>query len=249
MTMDSAWWRDKLDTSDLYGSMWGDVIDCLAAEEKAHAITLGALAESERLRVARDHMLDDCGNKILALKAKLAAVTLDNARPREVVGWFAREMERQLKANDSKGHWDECDRRWLTAQARVNLSEIDRLCLADKDAIVKAAADAANFCMMIADNQTWPRPALASAPSDVPSAASLAIDNARLTGVLLRLAEPMSGFSTEHAREIIRAALTHTPDAMVQEVREVLKRVRGLYLPESVEAAIDALLEKLGGKP
>jgi len=70
---------------------------------------------------------------------------------REAVRWFAGEMERQLQANDGKSGWEDCGRHWLADQARTNLNEAVRLNYSEKDAIVKAAADAANYCMMIAD--------------------------------------------------------------------------------------------------
>jgi hypothetical protein len=54
----SAWWREKLLTSDLYGSLWDDIIADFAFEEKSHAVTREALAESERLRVEAGHDSD-----------------------------------------------------------------------------------------------------------------------------------------------------------------------------------------------
>jgi hypothetical protein len=54
VTRDSAWWSHKVETTE-YGTTvdfpYGDIIADLAAEEKAHAVTREALAESERLRV------------------------------------------------------------------------------------------------------------------------------------------------------------------------------------------------------
>jgi hypothetical protein len=93
MTRDSAWWRDKLDTSDLYGSMWGDVIDCLAAEEKAHAITREALAASEaagqKAEQERDQWranaeLGACEETCAIVKALSDAVKIQNVTLRRL---------------------------------------------------------------------------------------------------------------------------------------------------------------------
>jgi hypothetical protein len=51
--------------------------------------------------------------------------------------------------------------------------------------------------------------------------AAVTLYNARLKGVLRRLAEPMSGFCTEHAREIIRAALAACREKLDSAEKEV----------------------------
>jgi hypothetical protein len=116
--------------------------------------------------------------------------------------------------------------------------------------------------MMIADNQTWPRPALASAPSDVPSAASLAIDNARLRGIIERFIREYVVCPDdtavvcpvlEGARTEMRAALSSTPDAMVERVRRVIGLLismveGGESMTTKAWEDIDTLLREIGGK-
>lgn len=72
---------------------------------------------------------------------------------RSEVRRFAERMEKQLAANDHKGHWADCDSEWLLARARDELAELEQAILdCDSEAIRNEAADAANFCMMICDN-------------------------------------------------------------------------------------------------
>jgi hypothetical protein len=85
----SAWWREKVGTSDLYGTMWNEIIEDLAASERSDAIHLEALAESERLRVKteewRDELDTECTNRqlrIYELEKKLKALM----EPAEDVG-------------------------------------------------------------------------------------------------------------------------------------------------------------------
>lgn len=81
------------------------------------------------------------------------------------------------------------------------------------------------------------------------------VDWATVDRVDAALAAPAPVLMTDKERyrnyleRLSDAALAAPADALAQEVRDVLKRVSGLYLPESVEAAVDALLAKLGGKP
>jgi hypothetical protein len=90
--------------------------------------------------------------------------------PREEVLWFAERMERKLKANDHKGHWDNCEMGYLSRRLHQEAKELSRALRKLADEIEKAAvyapivelatienvideaADCANFSMMIADN-------------------------------------------------------------------------------------------------
>ena len=77
--------------------------------------------------------------------------------------WFAAEMEKQLKANDHKGGWQDCDIWWLfkrldqekyeLVKAIMNLEKYWAEPLSPLYAaqLIKEAADVANFAMMIAD--------------------------------------------------------------------------------------------------
>jgi hypothetical protein len=76
---------------------------------------------------------------------------------REPVKWFAEQMENKLKENDHKGGWDSCDIYWLWKrlqdESKELLTAIDlyRDLGADKNNIIKKAADVSNYAMMIAD--------------------------------------------------------------------------------------------------
>lgn len=71
---------------------------------------------------------------------------------REPVRWFAQHMETQLKANDHKGGW-KGDRigslfdRMLDEEREL----FEVIGTANNEAIIREAADVANFAMMIAD--------------------------------------------------------------------------------------------------
>lgn len=75
---------------------------------------------------------------------------------RSEVQWFATEMEKQLKANDHKGGWKDCDPWDLLNRADEELMELRDAVFKGEhgggaDRIIHEAADVANFCMMIAD--------------------------------------------------------------------------------------------------
>lgn len=89
---------------------------------------------------------------------------------RESVMWFSREMEAKLAINDHKGGWAACDVRWLLKRLNEELEELQNVIMTrqlesgyrsageglslidtDNEAIIKEAADVANFAMMIAD--------------------------------------------------------------------------------------------------
>ena len=70
---------------------------------------------------------------------------------RPVVGAFAQEMERQLRANDYKIGWKISSVEWLVSQLVCNLG----LALREDRTqdVLRRAANVANFAMMIADNE------------------------------------------------------------------------------------------------
>lgn len=89
---------------------------------------------------------------------------------RESVMWFSKEMEAKLAINDHKGGWAACDVRWLLNRLNEELEELENIISTrelesgyrsageglsiidtDNEAIIKEAADVANFAMMIAD--------------------------------------------------------------------------------------------------
>jgi NTP pyrophosphatase (non-canonical NTP hydrolase) len=87
--------------------------------------------------------------------------------PRDEVLWFAQEMERKLKVNDYKGHWDNCEFSYLSRRLNQETGELRRALQRFKNLpegpayeesamvaashVIAEAADVANFAMMIAD--------------------------------------------------------------------------------------------------
>ncbi len=67
---------------------------------------------------------------------------------------FAEEMEKQLKANEHKGHWDDCKEDFLYDELDKNFQILD-FALANNDMpeILRRCANIANFAMMLADNE------------------------------------------------------------------------------------------------
>jgi len=77
------------------------------------------------------------------------------AKPREQVQWFSKEMEKELLDNDHKGGWDKCDDGYLTWMLKSNLIKLSELIFQepkDVQKVIKEATDVANYAMMIADN-------------------------------------------------------------------------------------------------
>ncbi len=76
---------------------------------------------------------------------------------RPVVGTFADAMEARLAANDHKGGWGDCDVLWLLGrirEERIELCDAVNMLmsgLATPEAVLREAADVANFAMMVAD--------------------------------------------------------------------------------------------------
>ena len=74
--------------------------------------------------------------------------------PRKSVMWFARAMEKKLKANDHKGHWRHLEVGHLRRRLAQEIEELKRAIDANESParVLLEAADAANFAMMIAEN-------------------------------------------------------------------------------------------------
>lgn len=73
--------------------------------------------------------------------------------------WFIQEMDAELKVNEWKGGWEDCDIAYLLGRASANLDLIRTAVLENssdslKTFAVKCCADCANYCMMITDNLT-----------------------------------------------------------------------------------------------
>ena len=65
---------------------------------------------------------------------------------------FAKVMESRLKENASRGDWRTFNFYYLAACLAANLGHLVRGFQVDKaDAVLKSAADTANYAMMIAD--------------------------------------------------------------------------------------------------
>ena len=69
---------------------------------------------------------------------------------------FLIAMQKELDANDHKDGWEGWDIEYLLERARQELDELDEAVHDDKPSarrILSEAADVANFCYMIADNE------------------------------------------------------------------------------------------------
>lgn len=73
------------------------------------------------------------------------------SRPRPKVRKFAWEMEKQLRANEYKGGWKNCDSDFLLNELKKNYNKVWMLCAGDPE-VLRRCANIANFAMMIADN-------------------------------------------------------------------------------------------------
>lgn len=122
---------------------------------------------------------DDKTNSLLAFldgeDLEWSSKSLHSSNPmlpavRESVMWFSKEMEAKLAKNDHKGGWAACDVRWLLNRLNEELEELENIISTrdlesgyrsvgeglsiidtDNEAIIKEAADVANFAMMVAD--------------------------------------------------------------------------------------------------
>ena len=98
----------------------------------------------------------DCGE--MAKHYPRCYIKISDA-PRPVVLEFSKEMEKQLRANDYKGGWENSTNYWLMEGLKKNLAAL-RTCvinqepkvLIQQEEILRRASNIANFAMMIADN-------------------------------------------------------------------------------------------------
>jgi NTP pyrophosphatase (non-canonical NTP hydrolase) len=71
---------------------------------------------------------------------------------REEVKKFADAMEAELKENDYKGGWKNCDIAFLVDKLHEEVKElIDAICYGTPENVLSEAADIGNIAMMIAD--------------------------------------------------------------------------------------------------
>lgn len=75
------------------------------------------------------------------------------------LAWFIQEMDAQLKVNEWKGDWEDCNISYLLGRASANLDLIHTAVIENssdslKAFAVKCCADCANYCMIMADNLT-----------------------------------------------------------------------------------------------
>ncbi|WP_134705152.1 hypothetical protein [Ammoniphilus sp. YIM 78166] len=83
---------------------------------------------------------------------------------RQVLEWFAEEMEKKLQENDHKAHWSEADGDYLISRMEQEMDELMKAMIdvqfgnGDPIQVIKEAADVANFAMMIADNMREDQP-------------------------------------------------------------------------------------------
>lgn len=75
-------------------------------------------------------------------------------RTRASVNRFAELMEAELRENDHKGGWKDCEPGWLLRRAGQELDELRRSYAAGEPSqVIKSeAADVANFLMMLTEN-------------------------------------------------------------------------------------------------
>lgn len=98
-----------------------------------------------------DCAIVDCGER--AKYYPTCYIKLSDA-PRPAVKEFAKEMEKQLRANESKGGWEQCPSGPLLDgliynQGRLRKAIMDR----DREAITRCSANVANFAMMLSGNE------------------------------------------------------------------------------------------------
>lgn len=72
---------------------------------------------------------------------------------------FAEQMEAKLRENDHKGScgWQSCSRGYLLRRLATEIRELRAVVKSGKaDQVAAEAADVANFCMMLAENEGAP---------------------------------------------------------------------------------------------
>ena len=82
----------------------------------------------------------------------------DPVELRDEIRWFAEQMELRLRANDHKGGWTDEDEVWLWSRIGEEWQELHgAMYVAPKShqAVIREAADVANFAMMLADRHRW----------------------------------------------------------------------------------------------
>lgn len=79
---------------------------------------------------------------------------LIDTTPRPEVQWFARRMEKKLRANDHKQHWSKLHANYLLDYLNEEVQELQNAIQNGEpiENIIDEAADVANICLMIADN-------------------------------------------------------------------------------------------------
>ena len=80
-------------------------------------------------------------------------------RLRPEVQKFAEEMERELRVNEHKGDWGDCNEEFLISEMNRNIVRLIQTIERDNgnglfaDTVIRRCANVANFAMMIADNE------------------------------------------------------------------------------------------------
>ena len=74
--------------------------------------------------------------------------------PRPIVREFAKEMEKQLSANEHKGGWKTCSSGFLMDELKCNCEKLRwAMNRGDQEEVIKRSANIANFSMMLAENE------------------------------------------------------------------------------------------------
>lgn len=69
---------------------------------------------------------------------------------------FTTHMRHKLLMTRHRSHWSKAEQLFLLSRAREELDELEEALDSEtRKSVVREAADAANFCMMIADNAQW----------------------------------------------------------------------------------------------
>jgi len=74
----------------------------------------------------------------------------------EALADFTTHMRHKLLCVRHRPHWKESSIAFLLARAKEELVELEEaIASGDRKAVVREAADVANFIMMISDNEQW----------------------------------------------------------------------------------------------
>lgn len=105
------------------------------------------ITENKRLNAKVTELQGHCTEQLMKIRALSEEIGV-----RPVVAWFAKHMERKLRANEHKGGWLEDDHWDLFKAASDELSELNEaMSRPDDEKIIEEAADVANMVMMVAD--------------------------------------------------------------------------------------------------